>query len=103
MCLAEPDSDIERNCLETPREIKIVVRADDQVAEVTKPNGTVEYGKAFRFEKYEGLAYAAIITGDGSGVSMISVYPDYSSIWTGHFTLAENVSSNSFGKCEVIS
>ena len=103
MCLAEPDSDIERNCLETPSEIKIVVRSDDQVAEVTRPNGTVAYGKAFRFEEYDGVAYSAIVSGDGAGVSMISVYPDYTSIWTGHFTLAENVSSNSFGKCEVIS
>ncbi|WP_299699754.1 hypothetical protein [uncultured Tateyamaria sp.] len=88
-----------QHCAPTQTELVIHKNTHESFLKVQKPNGSVEFGSGSVYERYEGVAYLLVSVSNGSGGSHITVMPDGSAVWTGHYTLQDNVADSSFGTC----
>lgn len=71
-----------------------------KVVRFTPPNGKTIQGLGAIYSRHGTLEYSALAFSSGSGGTHVTIFPDGTALWTGHFTLNGNVALTHFGRCE---
>ncbi|MCP5038582.1 MAG: hypothetical protein GY945_13405 [Rhodobacteraceae bacterium] len=89
-----------KKCQKVQSQISIWTTTADGRAQMKRPNGSTVEGILLKYIKFENVPYLFFSASDGSGASLVTIFPDMSAVWTGHFMLQENVAYSHFGTCE---
>lgn len=82
---------------------EVTVDVMGENALMVRNNGSLVSGQAARYSKYDNIDYLVFSFGDGSGATLLTVFPDGTAVQTAHFTLRRNVAVSQFGSCEELS
>ena len=98
-CDVTADPDEEHYCRRKAHVTRIHMTSGGDLI-FTPPNGNEIPGQGGRYARFGGVNYLGFVFSNGAGTTHLTVYPDYSAIWTGHFTIRGNMAVSSFGHCE---
>ncbi|KMW57215.1 hypothetical protein AIOL_002176 [Candidatus Rhodobacter oscarellae] len=80
--------------------LRLSIIGGDGETLIYTPNADGLAGSFHRYFIHATPKYSAFVSSDGGGSNLVTIFPDMSVVWTGHFTQAAHLAYSHFGSCE---